>query len=155
VDAVGIRDYKEGVADFYDILGVTRRATTDEIAKAYKAVVMKYHPDRHEQNELQDLAEEKLKAANEAYQVLSDRGRRRLYDAGMTSPFQAQAAQGQVQPRSLVRAALVTAGWFIGVPLLFRLSHSPRLFGGLVVAFVIWRFWRRMKKRGQEPTPKG
>jgi hypothetical protein len=136
------------VADYYDILGISRRATTDEITKAYKALVMKYHPDQHEQNQLRDLAEEKLKAINEAHDVLSNPQRRRLYDAGMTSPFGGPPGPGgvPVRPPDLKRTLLMAAVWLIGVPLVFRLSHNPRIFGGLLTAFFVWRLWRRIKR---------
>jgi len=54
--------------DYYDILGVPRNATLDEIKKAYRELALKYHPDRNKSKE----AEEKFKEINEAYAVLSD-----------------------------------------------------------------------------------
>jgi hypothetical protein len=55
--------------DYYDILGVTKKATPEEIKKAYRSLAMKYHPDR---NQGDKTAEGKFKEASEAYQVLSD-----------------------------------------------------------------------------------
>ncbi len=137
------------MTNHYDILGLSRKASAAEITKAYKTLVMKYHPDQHEQNDLRDLAEEKLKQINEAHDVLSDPRRRRLYDAGMTNPFQGHTgpAQVRVDPRRLVRSLLVTGFFIFGLPMLFRLSHNPMLFMGLVAAFVGWRVWRRLKRR--------
>jgi len=63
--------------DYYEILGVTRNATQDEIKRAYRKLAIKYHPDR---NKGDKAAEEKFKLINEAYQVLSDPKRRALYD---------------------------------------------------------------------------
>jgi len=63
--------------DFYDILGVSKTATPDEIKKAYRKVAMQYHPDR---NPGDKSAEEKFKEAAEAYEVLSDKDKRAQYD---------------------------------------------------------------------------
>jgi len=63
--------------DYYDILGVSKDATGDEIKKAYRKVAMKFHPDRNPDNQ---EAEASFKEAAEAYSVLSDRDKRSRYD---------------------------------------------------------------------------
>jgi molecular chaperone DnaJ len=63
--------------DYYEILGVSKSATADEIKKAYRKVAMQYHPDR---NPGDKSAEEKFKEAAEAYEVLSDQDKRAQYD---------------------------------------------------------------------------
>jgi curved DNA-binding protein len=66
-------DYK----DYYKILGVERKASADDIRKAYRKLAMQYHPDR---NPGDKKAEERFKEINEAYQVLSDSDKRARYD---------------------------------------------------------------------------
>ncbi|HVN85300.1 MAG TPA: molecular chaperone DnaJ [Candidatus Binatia bacterium] len=63
--------------DYYEVLGVSRSATEDEIKKAYRKLALKYHPDR---NPGDKAAEERFKEASEAYQILSDGDRRAQYD---------------------------------------------------------------------------
>ncbi len=63
--------------DFYEILGVSKSSTQDEIKKAYRKVAMQYHPDR---NPGDKAAEEKFKEAAEAYEILSDADKRAQYD---------------------------------------------------------------------------
>lgn len=63
--------------DYYEILGLNKDATTEEIKKAYRKLALKYHPDR---NSSDSNAEKKFKEINEAYQVLSDKEKRTRYD---------------------------------------------------------------------------
>ncbi len=63
--------------DYYKILGVDRKASEDEIKRAYRKLALQYHPDR---NPGDKKAEEKFKEINEAYQVLSDTTKRSRYD---------------------------------------------------------------------------
>jgi len=79
--------------DYYQILGVNRDATLDEIKKAYRRLALKYHPDR---NPGDKEAEEKFKEINEAYAVLSDPEKRRQYDMLGAQAFSQQYTQEDI-----------------------------------------------------------
>ena len=59
----------------YEVLGIKEGASKDEIKAAYREAVKKYHPDKHQDNPLNDLAEEKMQEINEAYDMLMNGGR--------------------------------------------------------------------------------
>ena len=63
--------------DYYEVLGVAKNATAEEIKKAYRKKAIQYHPDKNPGNK---EAEEKFKEAAEAYEVLSDADKRARYD---------------------------------------------------------------------------
>ena len=67
----------ENKRDYYEVLGVSRNATQEELKKAYRKLTFQYHPDRNPGNK---EAEEKFKEAAEAYNVLRDENKRARYD---------------------------------------------------------------------------
>lgn len=75
---------KQSKRDFYAVLGLEKKASVDDIKKAYKKLVYKYHPDKNSASmEQREQAEKKFKEVSEAYNVLNDTEKRKRYDLGM------------------------------------------------------------------------
>src|SRR5260221_9426431 len=81
--------------DYYEVLGVDREVTAQELKSAYRKVALQYHPDRNPGNR---EAEDKFKEASEAYEVLSDPEKRARYDqfGHAQSPFEGFGFSGSV-----------------------------------------------------------
>ena len=77
--------------NYYEILGVPRNATSEQIGNAYKTLSVKYHPDRNPDNE---IATAHYKAVGEAYHCLIDENKRRQYDIGAIAPSSSAGASG-------------------------------------------------------------
>src|SRR3970282_3030684 len=77
--------------DYYEVLGVERQASQEEVKKAYRKLALKLHPDRTPGNK---EAEEKFKEASAAYQILGDAERRAQYDRFGHAAFEQQGGFG-------------------------------------------------------------
>ena len=82
--------------DYYQILGVEKKASQAEVKKAYRKLALEYHPDR---NPGDSQAEDKFKEINEAYQVLGDEDKRAKYDqlGSAYSQWERGGGQGGVE----------------------------------------------------------
>ncbi len=78
--------------DYYEVLGVSKAATPDQIKRAYRELALKYHPDRNKEKS----AEEKFKEINEAYAVLGDPEKRKRYDAYGPEQFSHQYSEEDI-----------------------------------------------------------
>ena len=78
--------------DYYEILGVDKRASDDELKKAYRKLAKKYHPDANPDNKKE--AEAKFKEVNEAYETLSNPQKRQMYDQFGTADPQGFGGSG-------------------------------------------------------------
>ena len=77
--------------DYYEVLGVPKTSSSDEIKKAYRKQALKYHPDRNKNDK---TAEAKFKEASEAYHVLSDKERKTNYDQFGHAAFEVGSGRG-------------------------------------------------------------
>jgi molecular chaperone DnaJ len=117
--------------DFYEVLGVSKDASADEVRKAYKKLAIKYHPDK---NPGDKVAEDKFKEAAEAYDVLSDNDKRAQYDRfGHDAPNMGGAG----------------GGGFSNFDDIF--SHFGDIFGD----FGFGGGGPRQRSRGPKPPPRG
>jgi len=87
-----------GKADYYDLLGVEKGASGEEIKKAYRKQAVEWHPDKHKDNK--EAAEKRFKEINEAYQVLSDPEKKQAYDRFGHQAFAPGGGMGGASPFS-------------------------------------------------------
>jgi molecular chaperone DnaJ len=111
--------------DYYEVLGVERGADKDAIKKAYRKLAFQHHPDKNPGNQ---TAEEKFKEATEAYEVLSDDEKRRIYDQVGHAGFGGGAGQSPFGGGS-------GGGGFEGFDLSDALRAFMREFGGFEGGF--------------------
>ena len=77
--------------DYYEILGVEKNASEDDLKKAFRRLAMKYHPDRNPDAD----AQERFREAKDAYEVLCDKQKRALYDQYGHAAFEQGAGAGR------------------------------------------------------------
>ncbi len=94
---IGRASWPTSTRDYYEVLGVKKTATQDEIKKAYRKLARKYHPDANPDD---PKAEEKFKEVSSAYEVLSDAEKRKQYDAGPSMP---SGSRGRSRGRRIPR----------------------------------------------------
>lgn len=88
--------------DPYAVLGVSRNATDEEIKNAYRDLARKYHPDNYTDNPLSDLAGEKMKEINEAYDAITAERRGASGSGAKNSSYQSSGPSGFPEVRSLI-----------------------------------------------------
>lgn len=147
--------------DYYAILGVAPNADDATIHKAYKKLVSQYHPDKHQGNDLQELAKEKLTAANEAFDVLSKEQIKAAYDESRRTrnvpggqrnqPYSSGSDNApQAPPKqaaAVLRKTAVLILFLAALPFVLRFVRSPRIAAVIGVAiFVAWFGPRLLKK---------
>ncbi len=93
--------------DYYDILGVTKTSSSDEIKKAYRRLARKYHPDLHPDSQKAEM-EKSFKELNEAYEVISDEEKRKKYDK---FGFQWKNAEASQRAHAEADAHSSAGGW--------------------------------------------
>ncbi len=79
-------------SDYYDILGISKDSSAEEIKRAYRKQALEWHPDKHKYNK--EVAEKRFKEINQAYQILSDSEKRRAYDQFGHTAFSPGGAPG-------------------------------------------------------------
>ncbi len=95
--------------DPYSVLGVSANASDEEIKKAYRELARKYHPDNYQNNPLADLAEEKMKAINEAYEAIQKMREGGHSTSGYSGGHQTYSTQSQDPSFARVRS-LINSG---------------------------------------------
>ncbi len=155
-------------SDPYAVLGIERSAGAAQIRAAYRTLVARYHPDRHQGNPLEDLASERMAEINQAYELLSDPARREAFDRNRPDPGPSGPPRRPGMNPMLKWGPLLL---ILGLPLLVRSGAGlvralaglgADLFGalgelrgtpaGLVVALLgvallVWALWRRRRRK--------
>ena len=114
--------------DPYSVLGVSQNASDEEVKKAYRELARKYHPDNYQNNPLADLAEEKMKEINEAYDSITKQrsgGYQQPSSGGTYGGYQRQQSSTSSNPTYARVRQLINAGNLSGAEELLR-QMPPR-----------------------------
>jgi curved DNA-binding protein CbpA len=125
--------------DYYAVLGVGSAASHDEITKAYHALAARYHPDKHQGNDLEDLAKEKLAQINAAFAVIGNPSLRARYDSARRGTTSQGGSSPAAEPGKPSRTGLYILLAVAGLLLAFRFVRNPRTI--LIIAAVIAAIW--------------
>ena len=119
--------------DPYSVLGVSQSASDDEVKKAYRELARKYHPDNYQNNPLADLAEEKMKEINEAYDTITKQrsGASSGGYGGYQQSYQQDYQQKTANPAYAQVRSLINAG---------NLAQAEQLLYGVVQRDGEWYF---------------
>ena len=113
--------------NFYKILGVDEKASKEEIKKAYRALQMKYHPDKNPGNNDAMVMTQKL---NEAYETLGDEQKREEYDMTRNNPFFRQSGQNSMNvPMDDIFNMFFGGGNPFGMPGMPGMAGMPGMHG--------------------------
>eukprot|EP01054_Gregarina_sp_Poly1_P007498 Gregarina_sp_Poly_1__7497@NODE_4182_length_696_cov_154_446741_g2754_i0_p1_GENE_NODE_4182_length_696_cov_154_446741_g2754_i0NODE_4182_length_696_cov_154_446741_g2754_i0_p1_ORF_typecomplete_len160_score25_79DnaJ/PF00226_31/4_7e26GpFAR1/PF05823_12/0_12_NODE_4182_length_696_cov_154_446741_g2754_i0160639 len=107
--------------DYYGILGVGKDATADQLKKAYRKLALKWHPDKHPDPDAKRKAEEHFKDVAEAYDVLSDPEKKKIYDQFGEEGLKGMGSGGMGGTRTFVYSGVDPSEIFSR----FFGSHSP------------------------------
>lgn len=103
-----LNNKENNMKDPYEVLGVSRNASEQEIKAAYRELAKKYHPDNYQNNPLADLAQEKMREINEAYdQIVKERSSGRTYGTGGGRSGGTGQGSLYAQVRSLIMAGRI------------------------------------------------
>lgn len=112
-----------GKENCYDILGVTRESTKNEIAKSYRALAKKFHPDMHRNEDAKKEAEEKFKSIATAYEILRDEEARADYDYMLDNPDEYYAHYYRYYRRRVAPKVDVRIVLFVTISIISIIQH--------------------------------
>jgi hypothetical protein len=130
--------------DYYAILGISRTATASDIHQAYRNMVSRYHPDKHQGNDLEDLARQKLVEVNEAYEVLSKSELKSAYD---DAHWVAGSRTNGPAPTGTLRKWIQLIALLVVTPFIVRFARSPRIALMVGIAILLAWFGPRLLKK--------